>query len=130
MSDFFSSNSTLMLQRAMGFHWTKQQAILDNISNGDTPGYKAKYVTFEDALRSSIQQAARGENRLLNIRSALTAASPVVREADDESFRMDENGVDIASQQIELLRNAYQVQHVYRAISSDMSRVLMAIRGQ
>lgn len=130
MSDFFSSNSMLMLQRAMGFHWTKQQAILDNISNGDTPGYKAKYVTFEDALRSSIQQAARGENRLLNIRSALTAASPVVREADDESFRMDENGVDIASQQIELLRNAYQVQHVYRAISSDMSRVLMAIRGQ
>ena len=43
---------------------------------------------------------------------------------------MDGNGVNVAEQQIELVRNAFQIQHVYRAISSDMSRLLMAIRGQ
>ena len=55
---------------------------------------------------------------------------PVVHTASDESARMDENGVNVSEQSMELVRNAYQVQHVYRAISGDMSRLMMAIRGQ
>lgn len=135
MTDFFSSNSMLMLERAAQFQWTKIGAISDNVSNGDTPNYKAKYVTFEEALRSSIQQAAAGRSEvgrsaLGAIRSAISASSPVVHTAELESARMDDNGVNIAEQQVELTRTAYQMQHIYRAISSDMSRVLMAIRGQ
>ena len=59
MSDFFTSNSMIMLERAANFQWVKQRAILDNISNAETPNYKVKYVTFEEALRASIQQAAQ-----------------------------------------------------------------------
>lgn len=33
MSDFFTSNSMIMLERSAHFQWTKQRAILDNISN-------------------------------------------------------------------------------------------------
>ena len=106
MTDYISSNSMLMLERAMNFQWTKQETLLDNIVNADTPGYKAKYVTFEEAPK------------------------PTVRTAEDESFRMDENGVNVAEQQLELVRNAYQIQHVYNALNSDMQRLLMAIRGQ
>lgn len=135
MSDFFSSNSMLMLERAAQFQWTKIGAISDNVSNGDTPNYKAKYVTFEEALRSSIQQAAAGRTAAGQsaqgaIRAAIAGSSPVVHTAELESARMDENGVNIAEQQVELTRTAYQMQHIYRAISSDMSRVLVAIRGQ
>lgn len=134
MSDFFSSNSMIMLERAANFNWVKQQAILDNISNAETPNYKAKYVTFEEALRSSIRQAARSSVATgasgTTMRDALSSAVPVVHTAWDESARMDENGVNVSEQSLELIRNAYQVQHVYRAISSDMSRLLMAIRGQ
>ena len=64
------------------------------------------------------------------MRAVLTAARPSVHVADDESARMDENGVNVSEQSMELVRNAYQVQHVYRAISSDMSRLMLAIRGQ
>ena len=46
MSDFFTSNSMIMLERAANFNWVKQQAILDNIANAETPNYKVKYVTF------------------------------------------------------------------------------------
>ena len=45
--NFFSSNSLLMLEKSMGFLWTKQAAVLDNIANAETPNYKAKVVTFE-----------------------------------------------------------------------------------
>lgn len=135
MTDFFSSNSMLMLERAAQFQWTKLGAIEDNVVNGDTPNYKAKYVTFEEALRSSIQQAAlgpggAGRSSLGAIRSAISASAPVVHTAELESARMDDNGVNIAEQQVELTRTGYQIQHIYRAISSDMSRLLMAIRGQ
>ena len=130
MSDFFSSNSMIMLERAMNFQWSKQRAISDNISNSETPNYKTKYVTFEEALRSSIRQAARPGMTAKNMRAAIASSAPVVHTAVDESARMDENGVNVSEQSIELVRNAYQVQHVYRAISSDMSRLLMAIRGQ
>ena len=130
MSDFFTSNSMMMLERAAHFQWTKQRAILDNISNAETPNYKAKYVTFEEALRSSILQAAGSGGRMGDVRAAIASSAPVVHTAVDESARMDENGVNVAEQSMELVRNAYQVQHVYRAISSDMSRLLVAIRGQ
>ena len=43
---------------------------------------------------------------------------------------MDGNGVNVAEQQIELVRSAYQMQHIYRAISSDINCLRMAIRGQ
>lgn len=134
MSDFFTSNSMIMLERAANFNWVKQRAILDNISNAETPNYKAKYVTFEEALRAQIRQAARSSTATgapgVTMRQTLRSALPVVHTAWDESARMDENGVNVSEQSIELVRNAYQVQHVYRAISSDMSRLLMAIRGQ
>ncbi|MDE7262301.1 MAG: flagellar biosynthesis protein FlgB [Oscillospiraceae bacterium] len=135
MTDFFSSNSMLMLERAAQFQWTKIGAISDNVTNGDTPNYKAKYVTFEEALRSSILQAASGRSTAGQssrgaIRSAISSSAPVVHTAELESARMDENGVNMAEQQVELTRTAYQMQNIYRAISSDMSRLLMAIRGQ
>ncbi len=130
MSDFFTSNSMIMLERAANFQWVKQRAILDNISNAETPNYKVKYVTFEEALRSSIRQAAQTATPRGAMRAALTGSVPVVHTASDESARMDENGVNVSEQSMELVRNAYQVQHVYRAISGDMSRLMMAIRGQ
>ena len=130
MADFLSSNTMLMLERSMDFGWTKQSALLDNIVNADTPNYKAKYVTFEEALRSSLQLSNVGERPVASMRSVLKTAAPKVRTADDESARMDGNGVNVAEQQIEMVRNTFQLQHVYNAINSDMGRLLMVIRGQ
>ena len=53
------TNSLMMLERAMNFQWTKQNVINDNIVNAETPNYKAKYVTFEEELRSRIRSAAQ-----------------------------------------------------------------------
>ena len=130
MSDFLTSNTMLMLQRSMNFQWTKQTVISDNIVNAETPNYKTKYVTFEEALRDSLQAAARGEGSVAAMRSALSWSAPTVRVAEEETTRMDGNGDKVAEQSVELVRNAYQLQHTYRAMSSDISRLLMAIRGQ
>ena len=110
MSDFLTPNSMIMLQQAMSFQWAKQRAISDNIVNAETPNYKVKYVTFEEALRKNIQAAAQDRNAAPSaMRQTLEAAAPQVRVAGDERARMDENGVNVAEQHIELVRSAYQI---------------------
>ncbi len=131
MSDLLYSNSQLMLERAMNFQWTKQVTINDNIVNAETPNYKAKYVTFEEALDASIRSALnRDRGRLSSMRSAIDRAQAVVHVADRESMRMDDNGVNVIEQETEATRNAYQMQYTIDAISSNLSLLRTLIRGQ
>lgn len=123
------SNSALMLQRSMNFLWTKQSCILDNIANAETPNYKTKYATFEESLDNAIRQAA-GEKQGKNtaFREAIEDSRLEVHQAQ-ESTRMDDNGVNITEQAVELARNGYQLQYVMDSISSDFSILRTAIRG-
>ena len=52
--DYLTSNSQLLMEKSMGYLWTKQAAILDNIANAETPKYKAKVVTFEESIRAQL----------------------------------------------------------------------------
>ena len=130
----------------MEFLWTKQAAILDNIANAETPNYKAKVVTFEDSLRTRLEQrlasaraaalrggteAAKASQRtaVSSIRRIIQDAEPYVFEAQEQT-RMDDNGVNITDQMTELIRNAYQQQYVYQAISKHYSILRMAVSGQ
>lgn len=132
MSSLLYSNSQLLLERAMNFQWTKQSAISDNIVNAETPNYKVKYVTFEEALDAKIRSALRGDDkrRLSAVRSAIDRAQPVVHVAQAESMRMDDNGVNVAEQETEAVRNAYQMEYTIDAISSNLSLLRTLIRGQ
>jgi len=127
-SEYFSSNSMLMMERAMDFLWTKQAAISDNIANAETPGYKTKVVTFEENLRGRLESAVRAKLPRAHVRDILSSASFEVTDAP-EVTRMDDNGVNTTEQMVELARNAYQIRYVYNAISSDLSTLRSAIRG-
>ena len=143
--DFLTSNSQLLLEKSMEFLWTKQAAILDNIANAETPNYKAKVVTFEDSLRTRLEQrlasaraaALRGgsgtdrpsqHTMLSSIRQTIQDAQPEVFEAQEQT-RMDDNGVNTTDQMVELIRNAYQQQYVYQAINKHYSILETAVRG-
>ena len=129
--DRLFSNSVLMLESAMNFQWTKMSVINNNIVNAETPGYKAKYVTFEEALDSSIRRSIRaGDGRSSAMRSVLSSARPVVHVAENESMRMDDNGVNVAEQETELIRNTYQMQYTMDAINGKISLLRTLIRGQ
>lgn len=121
--------SDLMMRRSMEYLWTKQSCILDNIANVETPGYKTKYVTFEESLEDAIRSAAQTESGgASSIRQAVEDATIQVLEAE-ESTRMDDNGVNITEQAVEMARTGYQLQYVMDAISSDFSLLRKAIGG-
>ena len=113
----------------MGFLWAKQTAILDNIINAETPNYKPKVVTFEEALRDRLQSALGAPDSRRAVQTALEDAQITVTETQ-ESTRADGNGVNITEQNVELLRNTYQMQYVMNAITSDLAVLRTAVRGQ
>ena len=131
MAGYLFSNSLLMLERAMDFQWTKFSVISDNIVNAETPNYKVKYVTFEEALDASIRASVRNTDRQAStVRSAIDRSRPVVHVAENESTRMDDNGVNVIEQETEATRNAYQMQYTMDAINSNLSLLRTLIRGQ
>lgn len=126
---FLTSNSTLMMEKSMNFLWAKQAAILDNIANAETPNYKPKVVTFEENLREKLETAGKSRSPIRDVRSTLETAGFTVEE-QLESTRMDDNGVNVTEQSAEMIRNAYQMQYVMRAIGDDLARLRSAVRGQ
>lgn len=128
--DFLSSNSQLLLEKSAGFLWTKQAAILDNIANAETPEYKAKVVTFEESIRTQLEEAAsRPTGSGKAVRDILDGAELTVFEAQEQT-RMDDNGINTTEQMVEMIRNAYQQQYVYQALNKHYSLLRMAVNGQ
>lgn len=129
--DILSSNSQILLEKSMGFLWTKQAAILDNIANAETPNYKAKVVTFEESIRSRLEQAAKSPTPGRQVRRVLDRSDGDLDVFEpQESYRADDNGVSITDQMVELSRNAYQTQYVMQCISGNLSLLRTAVRGQ
>lgn len=128
--DGLTNNSMRMMERSMEFLWTKQAALLDNISNAETPNYKEKLVTFEESFQEKLEAADMGRNKITKqaMRKAIEEASWSVRETD-EVTRRDENGVNITEQMTELIRNSYQMQYLYQSINSDLNALRTAIGG-
>lgn len=125
--ELLTNNTLLMMQRSMNYLWTKQSCILDNVANVETPGYKTKYATFEESLENAVRSAAQGSTGTTTaIRQAIEETPVQVHEAE-ESTRLDDNGVNITEQAVELARNGYQLQYVMDAISSDFSLLRAAI---
>ena len=127
--DVLSSNSFLMLEKSLGYLWTKQSAIADNITNAETPGYKEKVVTFEDGLRGKLLLASRKAAPVKSMRQVLEGTPFAVTEQTVQT-RMDDNGVNVTAQMTEAIRNAYQMRYVMSSINTELSILNTAIRGQ
>ena len=127
--DFLSSNSSLMLEKSLGYLWAKQSAIAYNVSNAETPGYREKIVTFEESLKSKLLQASRGAAPVKSMREVLEGSSFRVTEQAVQT-RMDDNGVNVTAQMSEAIRNAYQMRYVMSSINSGLTTLRTAIRGQ
>lgn len=127
--ELLTSNSSLMMEKALGYLWTKQAAIADNVANAETPGYREKVVTFEDSLKSKLLLASRQAAPVKSMRQVLETTPFSVTEQKVQT-RMDDNGVNVTAQMSEAIRNAYQMRYVMSSINSGLNTLRTAIRGQ
>lgn len=122
-------NSISLAEKSLDYLWAKQQVHSTNLANVDTPGYKTKYMSFEDLFASKLK-AATSTNDRSYINSQIENAQWQVKEARLESTRLDENNVDADEQLIEMTRTALQYQYMLHSVNSDITRLRSAIKGQ
>ncbi len=122
-------NNILMSEKSLDFLWAKQQVTLNNLSNIDTPNYKARYVTFEEAYQKQLQLAASTKNTR-QTRNIIEGARYTVNKKEGTSERADGNNVNADTEEVELARAGLQYQYVLNAINSDLTRLRTVITGQ
>ena len=122
-------NNIALAEKSMEYLWGKQQITLQNLANVDTPGYKSKYVTFEDEFNTRLKQASltRDDEKIAD---AIEGSHLVVHDTGEESARLDENNVDADVESVELSRATLQYMYTAQAITSDIARLRLVIKGQ
>ena len=126
--NYMFGNSISMSQKSLEFLWAKQVVISQNLTNVNTPGYKAKYVTFEDVYQNRLK-LARAAKTPAQTRSIIENSYYSINEKDS-SARLDENNVNADAEEVEMARAQLQYQYVLNAVNSDFSRLRGVIRGQ
>jgi len=89
----------------------RHEAILDNIANADTPGFKRNRVFFEDELKRALGRDGIVGRRTVNRHIPIGFSDPSEVEPETltdahTSFRWDENNVDIDKEMAGLAWNS------------------------
>jgi len=119
------------MEKSMAALWQRAQLITHNIANGDTPGYKAKRLEFEGALRSALEandMKTSPMSRSARI-SRINSLQPTVYADDSHQVRIDGNNVNIDSEQMELARVQLQYQAVRDRVNGHYTQLKYAISG-
>lgn len=102
----------------------RQRTIADNISNVNTPEFRAQYVDFESVLRAAIGQAG-GPGETLAGR--LAATTPEVG-ATRTPVQANGNSVDLRKETLAAVQSQYQYQMIARAVT-DRFQLLSTAAG-
>ena len=122
-------NNIDLASKSMDYLWGKQQITLQNLANVDTPGYKSKYVTFEEEFRTRLQNASMARDGE-KMEDAISGSHFLVHDTENESTRLDESNVNADVESVELSRATLQYMYTAQAITSDIARLRSVITGQ
>lgn len=124
--DFFG-NGLAFSGSVLDHLWQKNEIIAANIANNDTPGYKSKYITFEDTLKRRLDAVKSG--RSSDIRRVLDDTKGVIHTTTQETTRLDGNNVQIEAEYLEEARAQLQYEYQLKLLNSELSQLRTAIKG-
>ncbi|WP_067729369.1 flagellar basal body rod protein FlgB [Oceanobacillus damuensis] len=116
------------LEQSLDYAAAKNNAISNNISNADTPGYKAQEVVFKNALDhalSSPLEAKRTNAKHLPFNSNLNTSY----RNSATSYNHNGNNVDIDKEMTELAKNQIYYNGLVDRINGKFGSLQTVIRG-
>ncbi len=121
-------NGVNLTERTLDYLWGRQNVTINNIANVDTPGFKSKYVTFENFLAKNIRAAQLKSATGKSVERAIQSSFATVHTTTNESTRLDGNNVDMDQEQIELVKTTYEYQMMVQSINNDFSRLNESVK--
>ncbi|MFP3154101.1 flagellar basal body rod protein FlgB [Lachnospiraceae bacterium ZAX-1] len=122
-------NYVNILDKAADGAWLKEQAISNNIANGDTPGYKRKDVDFEGTLERELQKSkyvaldAKVRELHLNHLNVNTYT-----DSPNYSYRLDENNVDPEQENVQLAATQIKYNALVDSMNNEFNRIKSVIK--
>jgi flagellar basal-body rod protein FlgB len=123
LSDISESNVISALRRQMTIAVARQVASAGNLANVDTPGYKAKEVTFAETLKNKLTPA---NSTFGSKGSTAVDASIDIREQDNPA-RRDGNTVQLDKEMLTMSRAAGDFAAAQTALAAKFRLVRYAI---
>lgn len=108
---FFDSFSSKSLQNGMDAMWMKMQIHADNVANYETPGYKAKRLTFSQVMQRT-QNGAQQPVLQTNVITDTTTTA-----------RADGNNVVMENEQMELWKAQAQYAYAVQKVNEEYTNL-------
>ena len=109
-----------VLRAAMRGHAKRNEVIVNNIANADVPGFRARRVEFEDALKDAVGAYPHPRHRTLDV-SGVTPTTHL--QTPGFFYRIDGNNVDIEVEMVKLFQNSMQFETMAASIQSNSERM-------
>lgn len=122
LDKMFTQNT--VLESAMQASEFKNQVILNNIANADTPNFKGSEIEFEGILENAIESSKA--NGKLDMSSVMPALK---RQHDGYSVRIDKNNVDIESEMTKFYKNSAKYDVITNGVISNNNRFNTVLTG-
>jgi len=117
-----------LLEKALDATWVREEVIVQNIANVDTPRYKRKTVAFEKYLSQAMDDSSfkllTTDRRHIGSEDAVDEAA--LRDETDTtslSTRLDGNNVDIENEMASLAKNTIKYNVLIQSINGGFNRL-------
>lgn len=118
-----------VLDRAADASWIRNDVLVNNIANQDTPGYTRHDVQFEDILQRELRN-----NRYLTVDRKVQNAnlshlvSRTYADYTGTTYRIDGNNVDPDTEEVELASNSLKYQGLLTSITSEFTQMKAVLK--
>lgn len=114
-----------LMQDRLNLNALNQKVVASNVANINTPGYVAKRVSFEEALRKSLE-----EDAISLVRTSAAHRDPTsVEEIMKEPQIVETGPVDLDAEMMLLAHNSVEYQFMLTLLNKKFSLLRTAIEG-
>lgn len=117
--------------QALSLREKRSEVLASNLANADTPGYKARDLDFQAALKKALPNNSameRTQQGHISANDRLLGATMMFRNPNQSS--LDGNTVESHIEQAKYSENAVEYQASLRFINGKFSGLISALRGE
>ena len=123
------SRTSILLKEALNYRSARQDMISSNIANADTPNYKPRDISFEQALVAKKASLLKSDTNSLKMaqtdsghiapQKEVATYKPTLFYRDGHMARNDGNSVDIDVETTEMSKNSIMYNAIVGAMKKD-----------
>lgn len=118
-----------VLGKAADAAWTRNDVLANNLANVSTPRYKRQDVNFENQLRQALSNTRyKSMDERVGAVTSSELDTRIYTDAANFSYRLDENNVDVDSENVKLAANQIRYNGLITSINQEFSNLKMVMK--